>query len=107
MRDDDGGLGADGGDAEAGAEDGVVEFAITDVLDLHSFPPSEVADLVHDYLDLAYAKGLRELRVIHGKGAGVQRRIVRSVLERDPRVVAVGDPPGEAGGWGATWVRLA
>lgn len=83
-----------------------VAFEITDVLDLHSFPPSEIKALVTDYLDLAYEKGLRELRIIHGKGVGVQRERVRSLLERDPRVEAFGDPPGEAGGWGATWVRM-
>jgi len=84
-----------------------VEFEITDVLDLHTFRPSEIKPLVRDYLDLAYEAGLRELRIIHGKGSGVQRRIVRAVLERDPRVVAFGDPPGEAGGWGATYVTMA
>ena len=73
---------------------------------LHTFPPSEVKDLVRDYLDLAYEKGLRHLRIIHGKGMGVQRRTVRKLLERDPRVAEYGDPPGEAGGWGATWVRM-
>ncbi len=86
--------------------DGVMEFEVTDVLDLHTFHPSEVKDLVHDYLDLAWEKGLRKLRIIHGKGVGVQRRTVRKVLERDPRVLAYGDPPGESGGWGATWVEL-
>ena len=89
------------------ADDEVVEFEITDVLDLHTFAPSEVKDLVRDYLDLAYEKGLRELRIIHGKGTGTQRRIVRSILERDPRVVSFGDPPGGGGGWGATWVRMS
>jgi len=83
-----------------------VEFEITDVLDLHTFSPSEVKDLVRDYLDLAYEKGLRELRIVHGKGMGVQRRIVRSILERDPRVASFGDPPGGGGGWGATWLRM-
>ena len=48
-----------------------VEFEITDVLDLHTFPPSDVKELVKDYLDLAYDKGLRTLRIIHGKGRGV------------------------------------
>ncbi len=83
-----------------------IELEITDVLDLHSFPPSDVKELVSEYLRLAYDKGLRRLRIIHGKGSGVQRRMVRAILERDPRVVAYGDPPGEAGGWGATWVTL-
>jgi len=83
-----------------------VEFEITDVLDLHTFPPSQVKDLVRDYLDLAFEKGLYELRIIHGKGKGVQRQTVRKVLERDPRVVAFGDPPGFGGGWGATWAKL-
>ena len=83
-----------------------VELEITDVLDLHTFPPSEVKALVRDYLDLAYEKGLRELRIIHGKGVGVQRQMVAKILERDPRVVEFGVPPGEAGGWGATWVRM-
>lgn len=84
-----------------------IELEITDVLDLHTFPPWDVKDLVREYLDLAYEKGLRELRIIHGKGIGAQRRMVRKLLERDPRVVAYGDPPGEAGGWGATWVTLS
>ena len=83
-----------------------IELEITDVLDLHSFPPSDVKELVAEYLDLAFEKGLRQLRIIHGKGAGVQRRMVRGLLDRHPHVMAYGDPPGEAGGWGATWVTL-
>ncbi len=83
-----------------------VELEITDVLDLHTFPPSDVKELVTEYLELAYAKGLRQLRIIHGKGTGVQRRMVRSILDRHPRVVSYGDPPGHAGGWGATWVTM-
>jgi dsDNA-specific endonuclease/ATPase MutS2 len=61
-----------------------------------------VPDVVRDYLDAAYEKGLRELRIIHGKGIGVQRQTVRTLLDRDPRVEAYGD----AESWGATWVRL-
>jgi DNA-nicking Smr family endonuclease len=83
-----------------------VELPITDVLDLHSFRPAEVADVVRDYLDAAWEKGLRELRIIHGRGIGVQRQTVRTLLSRDPRVAGFGDAPAEAGGWGATWVRL-
>lgn len=86
--------------------DDVVELPITDVLDLHPFPPREVKALVLDYLDLAYGKGLRRLRIIHGRGTGTQRKMVRTLLDRDPRVSAFGDAPAEAGGWGATWVEM-
>jgi len=84
----------------------IIELPVTDVLDLHSFRPAEVPDLVRDWLDAAYEKGFRELRVIHGKGIGVQRQTVRTLLGRDPRVAAFGDAPPEAGSWGATWVRM-
>lgn len=83
-----------------------IPLEITDVLDLHSFPPAEVADLVRDWLDAAYEKGYREVRIVHGRGVGVQRRTVRALLERDPRVTDFRDAPGEAGGWGATVVTL-
>ncbi len=83
-----------------------IELPIEDVLDLHSFRPSEVPDVVRDYLDAAYQAGLRELRIIHGRGRGVQRKTVRTLLERDPRVVDFGDAPLGVGGWGATWVTL-
>jgi DNA-nicking Smr family endonuclease len=76
------------------------------VLDLHGFLPRDVAGVVRDYLDAAYEKGLRDLRIIHGRGIGVQRQMVRVLLGRDPRVESCGDAPPEAGGWGATWVRL-
>ena len=83
-----------------------IEVEIGDVLDLHSFQPREVSSVVREYLDVAYAKGLRRLRIIHGRGRGAQRRTVRTLLERDPRVAAFGDAPLGAGGWGATWVTL-
>jgi DNA-nicking Smr family endonuclease len=83
-----------------------VVLPITDVLDLHSFLPRDVAGVVGEYLEAAYAKELRHLRIIHGRGTGVQRQIVRTLLGRDSRVEAFGDAPPEAGGWGATWVRL-
>jgi dsDNA-specific endonuclease/ATPase MutS2 len=98
------GIGAPSGGDPA---DGVVELPIEDVLDLHGFLPREVADVVRSYLDAAFAAGLRRVRLIHGKGIGVQRAAVRALLARDPRVVAFGDLPGEQGGWGATWVDLA
>jgi DNA-nicking Smr family endonuclease len=95
-------------DGEDGEFPGIepIELPITDVLDLHSFRPAEVPDVVREYLEAAWEKGFRELRVIHGKGIGVQRQTVRALLARDERVEAFGDAPLEAGGWGATWVRL-
>jgi len=93
-------------DAADGAFEDALELEITDVLDLHSFPPREVADLVRDWLDAAYEKGFREVRIIHGRGVGVQRQTVRTILGRDPRVVDFRDAPGEHGGWGATIVTL-
>ena len=83
-----------------------VELPITDVLDLHSFPPREVRDVVRDWLDAAYERGWRRVRIIHGRGIGVQREMVRSLLAADPRVADFGDAPAGAGGWGATWVEL-
>lgn len=84
-----------------------IPLEITDVLDLHTFPPREVPDLVRDWLDAAYEKGYREVRIIHGRGIGVQRKTVRTILERDPRVEEFQDAPGGSGGWGATVVTLA
>lgn len=84
----------------------VVVLPITDVLDLHSFPPREVRDVVVDYLEAAHERGLRELRIIHGRGIGVQRKSVQSILARHPLVVSFRDAPPDAGGWGATLVEL-
>ena len=83
-----------------------VKLQITDVLDLHSFRPADVPDVVREWLDAAYEAGFHVVRIIHGKGIGVQRKTVRTLLARDPRVEDFGDAPMEAGGWGATWVRL-
>lgn len=83
-----------------------VDLEITDVLDLHSFPPREVAQVVESYLEAALEKGLRYVRIIHGRGIGAQRRTVRSLLERHPQVLEYSDAPPEAGGWGATVIAL-
>ena len=87
-------------------DDSPIELDVGDVLDLHSFPPGEIGELVRDYLDLAVERGFAQVRIVHGRGVGVQRERVRRILERDPRVEAFGDAPAEAGGWGATWARL-
>ncbi len=86
--------------------DRVTVIEITDVLDLHSFRPNETADVVREYLDEAIRLGLRQLRIIHGRGIGAQRRTVQTLLDRDPRVIDFRDAPPEAGGLGATLVEL-
>lgn len=68
-----------------------VELPIEDTIDLHSFQPREVADVVEEYLFQALLKGYREVRIIHGKGIGVQRQIVRSVLKNHAQVVSFRD----------------
>ncbi|HSB64898.1 MAG TPA: Smr/MutS family protein [Thermoanaerobaculia bacterium] len=88
-------------------EDGFVAIPIEDVLDLHPFRPRETASVVAEYVAAAAAKGFREVRLIHGRGIGVQRAIVRKALERSSHVTSFEDATPERGGWGATVVRLA
>jgi dsDNA-specific endonuclease/ATPase MutS2 len=83
-----------------------VRIPITEVFDLHTVHPKEVAAVVEAYLEEASRLGLKSLRLVHGRGRGVQRQIVRSVLARTPSVAAFHDAPPELGGWGATVVRL-
>lgn len=83
-----------------------VRIPVTDVFDLHSVPPRDVRDVVEEYLLEAHRLGYRALRIIHGRGIGVQREIVRSILSRSELVLDFSDAPPEAGGWGATIVNL-
>jgi dsDNA-specific endonuclease/ATPase MutS2 len=83
-----------------------VRIPVTDVFDLHTVPAREIKPVVENYLEEAHRLGLRGLRIIHGRGIGVQREIVRSILAETPFVAAFSDAPPEAGGWGATVVRL-
>jgi dsDNA-specific endonuclease/ATPase MutS2 len=84
-----------------------VPVPIEDTLDLHAFAPRDVASVVEEYVRATAERGFTEVRVIHGRGIGVQRQIVRGVLRRLPLVASFQDAPPEAGGWGATIVRLA
>jgi len=93
-------------DAEEYAPDEVV-VPLEDRIDLHPFRPRDVRSVVESYLEQALEAGYREVRLIHGRGIGVQREIVRSLLQRHPHVVEFFDAPPERGGWGATVVRLA
>jgi dsDNA-specific endonuclease/ATPase MutS2 len=79
---------------------------IEDVLDLHTVSPRDIEPVVHEYLSAARERGFKALRIIHGRGIGVQREVVRKVLASTPFVISYGDAPAEAGGWGATIVTL-
>ena len=83
-----------------------VEIEITDVFDLHTIPPRDVKRVVEEYLLLAHEQGFKVVRIIHGKGIGVQREMVRSILARTEFVLDWTDAPPDAGGLGATIVRL-
>jgi len=83
-----------------------VELFIGDSLDLHAFAPRDIPEVVRDYLEAARDAGLREVRVIHGRGQGVQRARVRSLLLELPFVESVTEATPEHGGWGATIVVL-
>lgn len=87
-------------------EDDPVDIPITDVFDLHTFHPRDVRNAVEAYLEEAHVRGFRYLRIIHGRGIGVQREIVRTVLSSTSFVQSFSDAPIEAGGWGATIVTL-
>ena len=83
-----------------------VRIAVSDVFDLHSVPPADAKGVVEAYLEEAHRLGFTALRIIHGRGIGVQRAMVRKVLEATPFVESFSDAPAEAGGWGATVVTL-
>jgi hypothetical protein len=75
---------------------------VEDWIDLHTFRPGDVPDVVESYLEAAWEAGFREVRLVHGRGMGVQRDRVRGVLARHPRVLSYGDAEPRRGGWGAT-----
>lgn len=83
-----------------------VLLPLEDSIDLHPFSPKDIPSVVEEYLEQCIQAGLPEVRIIHGRGVGVQRNIVRSLLEKNPAVDFFQDAPAEAGGWGATRVVL-
>lgn len=87
-------------------EEAPVIVPIQDSLDLHTFAPGDIPGVVGDYLAECARRGYREVRLIHGRGTGTQRVIVRSLLAHHPLALEFGDAPPERGGWGATVVRL-
>lgn len=91
---------------DSGMDEEPVRIPITHVYDLHSVPPADAKAVVEEYLNEAYRLGFRALRIIHGRGIGVQREMVRTILSRTSFVSEFHDAPSEAGGWGATVVTL-
>ena len=87
-------------------DDEPIEIPITDTLDLHPFRPNEIKDVAREYLIEAHARGFRQVRLIHGRGIGVQRERIRSLLETLEFVEGFHDADGSGGGWGATVVAL-
>lgn len=89
-----------------GSMDEPIEMPIDGVLDLHTFQPREIKDLVPDYLAECRKRGIFRVRIIHGKGIGNLRRTVHSILSKDPTVESYSLASGHFGGWGATIVHL-
>ena len=83
-----------------------VAVPIEDFIDLHTFKPQDIPDLIENYIAECVRAGFASIRVIHGKGAGFQKKRVQDLLRRNPRVRSFADAPIEAGGWGATIVEL-
>ena len=93
-------------DPDTPGSDSPVELPIEDALDLHAFAPRDVLSVVDEYLRAASARGFAEVRIIHGRGIGAQRRAVQAMLATHPLVARFADAPPERGGWGATIVIL-
>lgn len=82
------------------------DMPIDGTLDLHTFSPREVKDLVPEYIEECRRRGIRQLRIIHGKGIGALRETVHAILERNPHVAGYRHEGGSGGSWGATVVDL-
>ena len=83
-----------------------IKLSIEDVLDLHTFHPKDIPNLLEDYFFECIKAGIFSVRIIHGKGKGIQKRRVQKLLKENALVVSFKDAPPEAGGWGATLVEL-
>jgi DNA-nicking Smr family endonuclease len=93
-------------DETDGSPEEAIAIPLTGELDLHPFSPRDIPSVVEEYVHACFAKGVRHLRLAHGRGKGVQRAAVRRVLASLPEVKSFHDAPPGAGGWGATVVEL-
>lgn len=84
-----------------------IRIPIEDAIDLHTFRPQDLAPLIEDYIEACVQAGFPSVRIIHGKGKGIQKQRVHELLRRNPFVISFHDAPLEAGGWGATIVALS
>ena len=87
-------------------EDEPVELPVTGELDLHAFAPRDIPSVVEEYVRACRERGILRLRLVHGRGKGVQRAVVHRLLARLPGIASFADAPPESGGWGATIVEL-
>jgi len=83
-----------------------VKMPIEDILDLHTFKPKDIPDLLVDYFESCINEGIYSVRIVHGKGRGILKKRVQGLLKKNLMVKSFQDAPPEAGGWGATLVEL-
>jgi len=83
-----------------------VPYPIDGTLDLHTFQPREIKDLVPEYIKVCREENILQIRIIHGKGKGNLRRTVHAILDRHPCVIQYWHEGGSGGSWGATVVQL-
>ena len=83
-----------------------VKIPIEDILDLHTFRPKDLPDLLVDYFEACIDEGIYSVRIVHGKGRGILKKRVQGLLKKNSLVKSFQDAPAEAGGWGATLVEL-
>jgi DNA-nicking Smr family endonuclease len=83
-----------------------VKIPIEDILDLHTFKPIDVPDLLNDYFTACIGKSIYSVRIVHGKGRGILKKKVHELLKKNQMVASFRSAPSEAGGWGATLVEL-
>ncbi|MGD2030464.1 MAG: Smr/MutS family protein [Desulfobacterales bacterium] len=83
-----------------------VNMPIEDILDLHTFKPKDIPELLVDYFEACIDANITSVRIVHGKGRGILKKRVMELLKKNPMVISFRDAPLEAGGWGATLVEL-